>query len=271
MREKKKNLPTSLLLLAAAAVLLLMSTVGSTRAALTYYSENYEMRIDISSIGVSLVENGQVVSSRNYVNNQWQETTGELLTGMLGAEERLILGKSYPETLSVRNSGSIDSYVRVILYRNWTKDGIKDTELAPELIELSLLGNGWVKDANASTRERTVLYYTRVLPTGGETTPFCEGIRIAPEIGTKVTETRTPVLDASGQETGTKITTTFAYDGYRFNLMAEVDAVQTHNAADAIRSAWGIDVAVGADGSLSLTGGAEDPSAPEEGTEPEQP
>lgn len=258
--RKKKNafLNKSFLLFAASAVLLLMSTVGSTRAALTYYSENYEMQIEVPSIGVSLVENGQVVSSRNYVNDKWREETGELLSHMLGENEKLVLGKNYPEALSVRNSGSIDSYVRVILYKNWTKDGENvDTELSPELIELNLLGNGWIEDANASTRERTVLYYTQVLPSGQETTPFSDVLRINPEIGTKVTETRTSTAS------GTTITTTFAYDGYRFNLKAEVDAVQTHNAVDAIKSAWGVDVAIGGDGSLSLTRGGGRPSTPE--------
>ena len=42
MRRKKKSFPVKpALLLGAAGLLLLGSTVGSTRAALTYYSENY--------------------------------------------------------------------------------------------------------------------------------------------------------------------------------------------------------------------------------------
>ena len=45
----------------------------------------------------------------------------------------------------------------------------------------------------------------------------------------------------------------YKYDGYSFNLEAEVNAVQTHNAAEAIKSAWGVDVNVSADGqSISL-------------------
>ena len=42
------------------------------------------------------------------------------------------------------------------------------------------------------------------------------------------------------------------YDGYIAYLEAETDSVQTHNAADAIKSAWGIDVDVAEDGSISL-------------------
>ena len=37
-----------------------------------------------------------------------------------------------------------------------------------------------------------------------------------------------------------------------FEIEAEVDAVQTHNAEDAIKSAWGVDVSVSEDGALSL-------------------
>ena len=46
--------------------------------------------------------------------------------------------------------------------------------------------------------------------------------------------------------------TSYLYNGYRFFLEAEVDAVQTHNAEDAIKSAWGVDVSIGEDKSLHL-------------------
>lgn len=235
-KKKKKIMSLPLALYVAAAILLLFSTVGSTRAALTYSSENYEMQIEVPSIGVSLVENGVVVGSRDYVGNQWTESGGELLTNMLGENEKLVLGKSYPEALSVHNSGTIDSYVRVVLYKSWTKNGetVADTELSPDLIALNLTGNGWIEDQDASTPERMVLYYTSVLPSGGDTAPFSDILRLDPALGDKVTETRTA--------DGSVVTTEYAYDGYRFNIRVEVDAVQTHNAVDAIRSAWGVDV-----------------------------
>ena len=46
---------TSVLLFFLAAVLLLGSAVGTTRAALSYYSENYTSRFEMDSIGVSLL------------------------------------------------------------------------------------------------------------------------------------------------------------------------------------------------------------------------
>lgn len=227
-------------LLAAAGVLLAGSAVGSTRAALTYYSENYGAEISVPSIGVSLVENGTVVSSRDYEGDGWSKTSGELLTKMLAEGEKLTLGKPYEEALSVANSGTIDSFVRVILTKSWTDaEGTKDTSLSPDLIDLNLLtDNGWVVDADASTAERTVLYYTSAVPAGESTAPFSDTLSIDPSVGTKV-ENRTESTDADGNRT---ITTTFSYDGYRFILEAEVNAVQTHNAEEAIRSAWGVDV-----------------------------
>lgn len=86
-------------LLAAAGVLLAGSAVGSTRAALTYYSENYGAEISVPSIGVSLVENGTVVSSRDYEGDGWSKTSGELLTKMLAEGEKFTLGKPYELSL----------------------------------------------------------------------------------------------------------------------------------------------------------------------------
>ena len=63
------------LMLAVSFLLLLGSAVGSTRAALTYYSENYVAEITVSQIGVSLLENGALVSSRDYQKNEWKVST----------------------------------------------------------------------------------------------------------------------------------------------------------------------------------------------------
>ena len=57
------------------------------------------------------------------------------------------------------------------------------------------------------------------------------------------------VTEENGAQT---ITMAYAYDGMRARLDAEADAVQTHNAKDAIKSAWGVDVEIAADGRLQL-------------------
>lgn len=242
MKKKKKSFPKKpALVLTAAALLLVGSTVGSTRAALTYYSENYSAQMNMQSIGVSLLENDKVVSSRDYVsNNEWKGTSqGTLLTNLLGKDETFTPGKKYNEAISVKNSGTIDTFVRVIITKSWQdKEGKKNPKLSPDLIELNFLtANGWVVADQQTTDERTVLYYTKAVKAGDTTPALSDTLRIDPKIATEVEKT---VKDKT-------ITYTYKYNGYTFHIDAEVDAVQTHNAKDAIKSAWGVDVNVSDD------------------------
>ena len=242
MKKKKKSFPKKPALgLTAAALLLVGSTVGSTRAALTYYSENYSAQMNMQSIGVSLLENDKVVSSRDYVsNNEWKGTSeGTLLTNLLGKDETFTPGKKYNEAISVKNSGTIDTFVRVIITKSWQdEEGNKNTTLSPDLIELNFLtDNGWQIAKDQSTTERTVLYYTKAVAAGDSTPALSDTIRIKPSIAKDVTK----------HVDGNTITYTYKYNGYTFHIDAEVDAVQTHNAKDAIKSAWGVDVNVSDD------------------------
>ena len=250
MKKKKKSFPKKpALVLTAAALLLVGSTVGSTRAALTYYSENYSAQMNMQSIGVSLLENDKVVSSRDYVsNNEWKGTSeGTLLTDLLGKDETFTPGKKYNEAISVKNSGTIDTFVRVIITKSWQDEkGNKNTNLSPDLIELNFLtDNGWQVAKAQSTRERTVLYYTKAVAAGDTTPALSDTLRINPSIASDVTK---PVPESEKEsEKGKTITYTYKYNGYTFHIDAEVDAVQTHNAKDAIKSAWGVDVNVSDD------------------------
>ncbi|WP_072447258.1 hypothetical protein [Blautia sp. Marseille-P3201T] len=251
MKKKRKFLSAgSVILLSASALLLVGSTVGSTRAALTYYSDNYTADMSVSSIGVSLTENGKTISSRDYSHgdNQWDETKGELFKDLQG-DTTVVPGKAYEEKLSVLNSGSIDSYVRVILTKSWTdKKGNKDTTLSPDLIKLNFLeDNGWIVDEKSSTTERTVLYYTGIVPAGKSTPNFTDTLKIDNKIAEKVK------VETGKDENGNEVIRhVYKYDGYQFHVDAEVNAVQTHNAQDAIKSAWGVDVTVSENGILSL-------------------
>ena len=242
MKKKKKSFPKKpALVLTAAALLLVGSTVGSTRAALTYYSENYSAQMNMQSIGVSLLENDKVVSSRDYVsNNEWKGTSeGTLLTNLLGKDETFTPGKKYNEAISVKNSGTIDTFVRVIITKSLQdEEGNKNTTLSPDLIELNFLtDNGWQIAKDQSTTERTVLYYTKAVAAGDSTPALSDTIRIKPSIAKDVTK----------HVDGNTITYTYKYNGYTFHIDAEVNAVQTHNAKDAIKSAWGVDVNVSDD------------------------
>lgn len=221
-----------------AAGLLLFSSIGGARAALTYFSEDYETDIKLHEIGVTLVENGKAVE-------------GELLTGLLKEGEELKLATAYPETLSVSNSGVINEYVRVSIHKYWLDEkGEKLVTLSPDLIDLHLvnLNTDWLLDEEASTEERTVLYYNKLLSSGSATASFADKLTIDGSVANHISETR----ETTGPDNKyTTITTVYEYDGARFCIEAKVDAVQEHNAQDAIWSAWGRKVTVN-NGALSL-------------------
>ena len=231
---------------ALAAVLLLFSGINSARAALTYFSEVYSTQVQMFDIGVSLLEKGahdekaNIVSYRNYKANsdgEWDKVVpGELLKNMLGKDEKLILNKEYKEELNVQNTGTINEFVRVTVYKYWVKDGKKMTDLSPDLIDLNLVnvGSAWVEDETERTDERTVLYYTSLLNSGDSTPLFADKIKIDKRIAKYATQ----------KQEGNTIITTYDYDGVEFCIEATVDAVQEHNAQDAALSAWGRNVKI---------------------------
>lgn len=104
-------------------------------------------------------------------------------------------------------------------------------------------------DKDASTKERTVLYYSKPLGKGDTTNPLSENLVIDSSIGAEVESSKQ--TDANGNVI---VKHTYKYDGYQFNLEAEVDAVQKNNAVAAIKSAWGVDVSLNGD-TISMAGG----------------
>ena len=222
MKKNAYTLRTILLFLLAVS-LLTVGGIGTARAVPLIKSEDYSGGVEMFDIGVALVENGSVVS-------------GELLSAIGAGGKEFHLGQTYTEKLSVRNSGSIDTYVRATVYRYWQDgNGRKLTALSPDMIDLELdTGSGWVVDKEASSAERTVLYYTALVPAGADTRPFSKTLTVSGEIPYQATQTTS----------GGVITTTYDYNGVTFQLEVHVDAVQTHSAQLAIRSAWGRPVSV---------------------------
>ena len=245
MKRIKKFIksPTATMLAFILAVgLLLFSGIGGARAALTYFSETYVSRVQMSNIGVTLLENGKEISKRDYnktSDGTWNESTGVLLGNMLEKDEKFKIGKKYKEELNVRNSGTIDQYVRVSIYKYWVSKDDKQQTLSPELIDLHLVnvGSDWLLDESASTKERTVLYYSKLLGEGETTSLFADTIKVDEMIATKVTQ-----YPVEGKKS--TIRTVYDYDGMQFCVEAKVDAVQDHNAEDAAWSAWGRRVTV---------------------------
>lgn len=211
----------------AAVVLLLLSTIGGARAALVDFSENHTTDIETKRLDVSLVEESGTNKSLN---------PEKLLSDLVKEGENVKVGVTYPEELSVQNTGDIDQYVRVTIYKYWVKEGTdeKVTNVYPDYIELNIddaLDNGWEVDPNSNfknTPERTVIYYKGILEKG-DSVQFADGLTINSKVATI----------ASKDENGD---TKYDYEGLEFRVEVKVDAVQTHNAADAILSTWGCKV-----------------------------
>ena len=246
MRFLKRDLPF-LCVLAVAAAMLVFSSTSVTRSALRYESQLYKGEVEAKNIGVTLRENGTAVAWRynnrpeDGVDNAWvmSEMPGPLLGNLLEPNEKLIVGKQYDEVLTAYNSGTIPEYVRMILRRYWVDDSGKRLDRDVNYIDLHLTGNwiedtSWSDDASAHP-ETTVLYYPSILQPGTESAPATDHLTINNFAASRVTQTKTE------QNGGYVITTVYDYDGLRFAIEAEVDAVQTHNASDAMKSAWGID------------------------------
>lgn len=237
--RRPRSLGLSLGMLALSLALLLGGAIGTARAVPLIESQYYTAGVQMYDIGVTLLENGVAVGSRDYVPNSeyvWAEGFVPLLGNLLKEGESFQLGRQYPEALAVRNSGSIDEYVRVNLYKYWIdKNGEKIQTLSPDRIRLNITpGGGWVVDPKAGTTERTVLYYTEVLPVGATTPTFTDTLTV---------DGKLPYQVKQSEKDGV-ITTTYDYEGVSFQIEAEVDAVQTHNAEQAIWSAWGRQVSL---------------------------
>ncbi|HBA47395.1 MAG TPA: hypothetical protein DCZ91_06275 [Lachnospiraceae bacterium] len=252
LNKKLASPVVTIALFTAAAAMLLGSTVGGARAALTYYSENYTSRVQMYNIGVSLLENGERMAWRDYgekADGTWDEAKGYLFSGMLQEGEKFRMGQAYPERLTVKNSGSIEEYVRVFIYKYWLNgDGTKNQELTPDMIGLNLvnLDSDWIIDEEASTEERTVMYYRHVLGVDEESAPFTDALTVDGVLTAKVEQ----IEEINGKYKTIK--TIYKYDGVQFAIEIEADAVQTHNPEDAIWSAWGRRVNIAEDGTLSL-------------------
>ena len=230
-RELISRPSVTIALFALAIVLLGGSTVGGARAALTVESQEYNSQVQTYNIDVALLENGSEVKAG-----------GNLLVDLLqrNGDKTLKIGKEYTENLAVQNTGKIDEYVRVTVYKYWMKKDPQDNnkykkvaDMESSWIELGFVTDGgWTVDEASSTEERTVLYYADPLKSnGGTSTPFLKSVTI----NEKAARTVTQPEDEDGY-----IVTTYVYEGSEFCLEVHIDGVQTHNADKAKLSAWGV-------------------------------
>ncbi len=267
---KKAARITALATLIVGIILFAISSFRPAGADPTIGSGDYIAELEVHAIGVSLMENGKRLSWRDYANQSWDESKDSALftyNDLLKNENTEIrIGQEYPEVLSVKNSGRIDSYVRVSIYRYWTdQTGNKRNDLDPSLIQLVLNEDeNWILDTEASTAERTVLYYALPLKgsdseSGAETSSaFMNAFKVDPQVKTFIEQTETvdkifEVETEEGKKTVryTTVVNTYTYDNKKVGLEVEVDAVQTHSAADAIKSCWGKTAVIDGNGKIT--------------------
>ena len=261
MKKLSRSPVVTGLMFMLAVVLLFAGTVGGTQAALQVYSSDYLSAFDLEHIGVTLLENDIPVAYRNYGTTAaagfTDDLDGDLVLNNLGSDSEFLIGKDYDFEIKVRNTGTIDQYVRVTIYKSWVippsstgpkgwfhgenSTKIRDDQYDLDNIELFYKNNGvelpynttnWIKDtdSNSDTDERDIYYYKGTLAQGEYTEALLTTLRISPEVAV------TPVAKTVGNTTYY----TYAYDGLAFVVKAEVDAIQTHNYEKAIRSAWGL-------------------------------
>jgi hypothetical protein len=261
MKKIRRSPVVTGLLFLLAVVLLFAGGVGGTQAALQVYSENYYSALNLKHIGITLYENGTEVAFRNYgetaASGFTEKQDGDLVLKNLEDDPSFQIGRKYPFVITCKNTGSIDHYLRVTVYKYWVKVGDDETfglkgwfhglsgntkklldndRYNPATIHLGYNGSegynssAWVRDPNSSTDEREVYYYIGKLSPEGETAPLFDTLWIDSSVA------KTAVKETVGNVTTYK----YDYDGYGFVVQAETDAVQTHSARAAIRSAWGL-------------------------------
>ena len=243
MNGQKAKMPTYKLLLLAAGLFLLVAaglfTVTGARAQLVARTSDYNAAFALNHLQVHLLENGtDVCGGANSVDGE--KASGKLL-GYLNGEDGATIqpGRVYREEIAARNGAGTPQYVRLIVYKYWTDEaGNKTQELDPSLIQLTYGGeeynsSAWQRNDAESTPERSVYYYSGQLPAGADSAVLFDQLRIDDQVmtGDNIIEDQTDE---------THYTYHFKYDGYQCCIKAEVQAIQTDHADEAVESLWGV-------------------------------
>ena len=215
-------------LFAAAIVLLGSGGAMGTRAVPAIQSATFGNEIVLDALNVQLLNDGKEVGAKNV-------TEDRLFAKMA---ETIIPGEKYDSKVSVRNTGEANEYVRVVVRKYWTDNSGKNTTVDPSLIELTPAApEGYSWKAVEKTPEETIYYLNNQIA-GGTTVDLFKSVRINEKVATNG---RIIYDDPQKEGTTTTINYRYEYEGLKFNVEAEVQAVQTHNAAQAIKSVWGVD------------------------------
>ncbi len=266
-------------LLVAGVLLIAGSGIMGTKASLAVFSEDYTAEFYMNHLQVHLLENGEDVCKEHNTLDGDTKVTGELATslGYSNGPDGEILGKVEPgkvyrEEIAARNGQDIPQYVRVTVRKYWVEtDGegnvLKDDEgnpkkttaLSPDQIRLTYgkdnsgakardeyNSEAWTISSEESTTESTTYYLKQALDGGEDSALLFDRVMID---GNLVKKGKTTKSD-DGEYT--VYTYEYDYDGYAFFIEADMQAIQTHNAQDAIYSQWGVYNVTVSDGQLSV-------------------
>ena len=203
---------------------------------LFFYKNSVTLAASIENIMASIIVNGKECQGGNGIIDFY-------------SNQPLILGKKYQEEVVVKNSGEIDMYTRIVIYKYFVdSSGNRLTSYSPDILNIHLANSDWLVDESANTQERKVLYYSKIVHKNEVTSNAIDYIMLDP----------TDMLDniqfkkQEGQEGQTIIS---QYNYSKENKMViemKVEAVQTHSAVNAIKDAWNVDVSIDENGNLSL-------------------
>lgn len=263
---KRKMSKRTLALLAAAMLLFGAGGATATRAALNIQSDYYVAHFYLNHLQVHLLENGKdVCGGKNNLDGS-SKITGVLGRGLDSFNESTGLGvaepgKLYESRIAAKNGNNVDEFVRLTIRKYWVEkepaaDGslVKAAKMNPEWIHLTYNGSedgntgAWAENKAEATDESRTFYYKSVLPANATTADLFNQIRIDGKLA-ELGKTTTHVEDGK-----TIFTYEYKYDGYSFRIEADVQAIQTHNINQAIKSQWGVDNVTGTYNSDNGTG-----------------
>lgn len=264
----------SLALLVAAAMFLGAGTFAAAKTVFAIQSEYYRAHFYLNHLQVHLIENGKDVCKRaGHENNldSGSKVTGELATSLGykhqdGSSEKLGSiepGKLYQEEIAAQNGSDIDEFVRLTVRKYWMevrKDDegnvitdengdpvlVKSSKLKPSRIHLYYNGkegynsSAWTLNKREQTAESSTYYYKTDLDPDDTSALLFDKVSIDKDIIDlgEVKESTETLSD--GQTTKTIYKYSYQYDDCVFFIEADVQAIQTHNIDDAIKSQWGV-------------------------------
>lgn len=244
-KKPKRKLSKSTRILFLAAILLLgAGGIGTAWAASpAIQGQTYNAWFYMNHLQVYLLENGKPVVESHTLDGS-SKVAGKLMQYLVPKEgetsAKIEPGLKYREELAAQNGSEIPIFLRMTVRKYWLdKNGEKASGLSPNRIRLTYgkeayNNAAWKLNEAESTTESATYYYNTTLSAGATTEPLFDQL----VIDSNVAKIEGYTTRTEGNKT--IYTYIYRYNGYSCAIEADVQAVQTHNANDAIRSQWGV-------------------------------